>query len=79
MLAYYNVEGYRHGLLDFHAPSKALLNLQEPVTKGLKTNFRRRRRLVGKLGLKKMRVATLSMIFNVTYYLDLHSAISFYY
>ena len=36
MVAYENLEGYAHGLLDFHESIKALFNLQVPVTKGLK-------------------------------------------
>jgi hypothetical protein len=36
--------GYRHELLDFYAPTKALFNLQVPVIEELETNFRRRRR-----------------------------------
>jgi hypothetical protein len=55
-------------------PTKTLFNLQVPVTKGLKTGFRRRRRrrrrrrLVDGSGFERMRVGTLTMIFSVTYY-----------
>jgi hypothetical protein len=45
-------------LLNFYAPTKALVNIQVPVTKGLETGFRRRRRLVSGLGFEKMRVAS---------------------
>jgi len=57
------VEGHGHGLLDFHAPTKTLLNLHVLVTKGLKVGFRR---LVDGSGFEKMRVATLNMIIIVT-------------
>ena len=36
-------------------------------------------RLVGGPGFEKIRVATLYMVFSVTYYLKLHNAISIYY
>ena len=59
MVTYQNVEGCDHGLLDFHAPTKSLFNLQMPVTEGLKTGFKKkRRRLVDESGFKKMRVAS---------------------
>jgi hypothetical protein len=38
------VKGRGHMELDFHAPTKALFNLQVPATDGLKTSFRRRKR-----------------------------------
>jgi hypothetical protein len=44
LVAYQNVEGHEDGPLDFHAPIKALFNLQVPVTEGSKTSFRKRRR-----------------------------------
>jgi hypothetical protein len=43
--------------LDFHAPTKVLLNLQVLVIEGLKIGFRRRR-LVGVPKFEKMRVAS---------------------
>ena len=36
LVAYKNVEGHGHGPLDFHAPTKALFNLQVLVAKGLR-------------------------------------------
>ena len=70
---------YGISTLDFHAPTNVVFNLQVRVTEGLHTSFkRRRRRLVSGFGFEKMRVATLHMIFSVTYCLDLHNAISFY-
>ena len=50
MVAYYNVEGCGHELLEFHVSTKALFNLQVPVTEGLKTNSRRRRSSPGEGG-----------------------------
>jgi hypothetical protein len=41
-------------------PKKPLSNLQLPVTKGLKTDFRRRRRLIGGTGSEDMKVARLA-------------------
>ena len=36
-----------HDSLDFHAPTKALFNLQVPLTdQGLKTGFKKRRRFL---------------------------------
>ena len=46
--------------LEFNALTKALFNQQVPVTEGLKTDFRRRRRLVGGPGLEKTRDSTLN-------------------
>ena len=66
MVACYNVEGREHGLLDFHAPTKALFNLQVSVTEGLNAGFVMRRRLVGEPGFEKMRVVALNMMFSVT-------------
>ena len=55
-------------------PLKHCLHIHVLVNEGLKINFRRRRRVVGRRGFKKMRVATLSMIFSITYYLELQKA-----
>ena len=48
--------------LDFHAPTKALFNLQTQVTKGFKTKFRRRRRrrrrLISELGFEKLKITS---------------------
>ena len=50
--------------LDFHVVTTTLFNLQVPVIEGLKTNFKRRRRvlawrrrLIGGPKFEKMRVA----------------------
>jgi hypothetical protein len=57
------VVGCGHGPLDFHAPIKALFNLQVLVTKGFEGGWSRTpslvtwRRLVGGLEFEKMRVA----------------------
>jgi hypothetical protein len=56
LVAYWNLKGHGHGLLDFHAPTE-FFNLQVLITKGLKTSFRRRRRLVSELIFEKMRIA----------------------
>jgi hypothetical protein len=48
-------------ILDFHVPTKALLNLQVPVIEGLKTGLRRRRmrrRLVDGHKFEKMRATS---------------------
>jgi hypothetical protein len=59
LVAYKNVEGHGHGSLDFNKLNKALFNLRVLVAKGLKINFRRRkRRLVGGPIFEKMRVAS---------------------
>ena len=39
MVAYQNVEGHEHQLLDFHVPTKALFSLQVLVTERLKNGF----------------------------------------
>ena len=64
-------------LISMH-PTNTLFNLQAPVTKGLKTGFRRRRRLVDGHGFERMRVGALIMMFSVTYYSELHIPPSFY-
>jgi hypothetical protein len=35
----WNIKGHGHGPLDFHAPTKKIFNLQNLMTKGLKTQF----------------------------------------
>ena len=56
--AYWNVEGCGHMLLDFHAPTKTLLNLTSTGSKNGFRRRRRRRRLIGGLIFEKMRVAS---------------------
>ena len=53
------MEGHEHGLLEFHASTKAFFDLQVLVTDKLKTSCRRKRKwLVGGSKFAKMRVAT---------------------
>ena len=41
LVAYKNVEGHGYGPLDFHVPTKALCNLQEPITEGFEDRWSR--------------------------------------
>ena len=60
LVAYQNVEGGGHMPLDIHAPTTTLFNLQLPITEGLKTCFKRKRRLIVGPKFKKMRVVTVA-------------------
>ena len=75
------MEGHGHGSLDLQCVHLRMFNFQVPVTKELKSDFRRRtwrKRLVGGPGYENMGITTFFCLISVGYHLDLRIAMTFY-